>query len=295
MPLTLRPLTPVFGAEVSGIDIAKPLDNATFEALRNAFDEHLFLLFRNQTMDDAAQIAFSERFGPLERTAGVNPASGTPFARQSNLDIKTGAVIPPDDRRMFYQKANMLWHADSTFKAVSSLGSVLSARVVPEEGGATEFASTRAAYESLSDAQKAEIEDLIVEHDFSHSRGLVGFTFTPEEAAKFPPVRHRLVRVNERTGRKSVMIGVHAKCIVGWPEARSRALLDDLLARATRPENTYRHEWKRGDVIFWSNQAMVHRATPFDSARHKRLMQRTTISFGSMEEMQRRNITDAVA
>jgi alpha-ketoglutarate-dependent 2,4-dichlorophenoxyacetate dioxygenase len=295
MPLSVTPLTPVFGAEVSGVDIAKPLDDATFGAIRDAFDEHLFLLFREQTMDDEAQIAFSERFGPLERTAGVNPASGTPFARQSNLDIKTGDVIPADDRRMFYQKANMLWHADSTFKAVTSLCSLLSARVVPEEGGATEFASTRAAYESLSDAQKAEIDDLIVEHDFSYSRGLVGFEFTPEEAAKFPPVRHRLVRVNKHTGRKSVMIGVHAKCIVGWPEDKSRALLDDLLARATRPENTYRHEWKLGDVVLWSNQAMVHRATPFDSARYKRFMQRTTISFGTAEEMRRKNLSDAAA
>jgi alpha-ketoglutarate-dependent 2,4-dichlorophenoxyacetate dioxygenase len=295
MPLTVTPLTPVFAAEVSGVDIAKPLDDATFEAIRDAFDDHLVLVFRNQDMDDDAQVAFSERFGPLERTAGVNPASGTPFARQSNLDIKTGAVIPPDDRRIFYQKANMLWHADSTFKAVTSLASLLSARVIPEEGGATELASTRAAYESLSDAQKEEIEDLIVEHDFSYSRGLVGFTFTAEEEAKFPPVRHRLVRVNKNTGRKSVLIGAHAKCIVGWPEDKSRALLDDLLARATRPENTYRHDWKPGDVILWSNQAVVHRATPFDSVRYKRFMQRTTISFGTLEEMRSRNLSDAVA
>jgi alpha-ketoglutarate-dependent 2,4-dichlorophenoxyacetate dioxygenase len=295
MPLTLTPLTPVFGAEVSGVDIAKPLDDATFEAIRDAFDDHLVLVFRNQELDDEAQIAFSERFGPLERTAGVNPASGTPFARQSNLDIKTGAVIPPDDRRIFYQKANMLWHADSTFKAVTSLASLLSARIIPEEGGATELASTRAAYESLSDAVKEEIKDLIVEHDFSYSRGLVGFTFTAEEEAKFPPVRHRLVRVNRHTGRKSVLIGAHAKCIVGWPEDKSRALLDDLLARATRPENTYRHDWKPGDVILWSNQAVVHRATPFDSVRYKRFMQRTTISFGTLEEMRSKNLSDAVA
>jgi alpha-ketoglutarate-dependent 2,4-dichlorophenoxyacetate dioxygenase len=295
MPLTVTPLTPVFGAEVSGVDIATPLDDATFGTIRDAFDAHLVLVFRNQDMTDAAQVAFSERFGPLERTAGVNPAAGTPFARQSNLDIKTGAVIPPDDRRMFYQKANMLWHSDSTFKAVTSLCSILSARVVPEEGGATEFASTRAAYESLSDARKAEIEDLIVEHDFSYSRSLVGFTFTAEEEAKFPPVRHRLVRVNRHTGRRSVMIGAHAKCIVGWPEDKSRALLDDLQARASRPENTHRHDWKLGDVIVWSNQAAVHRATPFDSVRYQRFMQRTTISFGTREEMQRRNLSDAVA
>lgn len=295
MPLTVKPLTPVFCAEIAGVDIAKPLDEATFAEIRTAFDDHSILIFRNQPLNDDQQVAFSERFGPLERTAGVNPASGTPFARQSNLDIRTGAVIPQDDRRMFYQKANMLWHADSTFKAVTSLCSVLSARVVPDEGGATEFASTRAAYESLSETEMAEIDDLIVEHDFIYSRGLVGFTFSEEEASTFPPVRHRLVRVNGNTGRKSVLIGAHAKGITGWPEAKGRALLDDLLARATRPENTYRHEWKPSDVIVWSNQAAVHRATPFDTTRHKRFMQRTTISFGTFEEMQRKNLSDAVA
>jgi len=295
MPLTVKPLTPVFCAEISGVDIAKPLDDATFAAIRDAFDAHSVLVFRNQPLGDDQQVAFSERFGPLERTAGVNPAAGTPFARQSNLDIKTGAVIEKDDRRLFYQKANMLWHADSTFKAVSSLCSVLSARVVPAQGGATEFASTRAAYESLSEAEKTEIDDLIVEHDFIYSRGLVGFTFSEEEASKFPPVRHRLVRVNRHTGRKSVLIGAHAKGIVGWPEDKGRALLDDLLARAVRPENTYRHEWKLGDVIVWSNQAVVHRATPFDTTRQKRFMQRTTISFGTLEEMRSKNLSDAVA
>ena len=182
---------------------------------------------------------------------------------------------------MFYQKANMLWHADSTFKAIPSLCSLLSAREVPPEGGATEFASTRAAYEDLPAAMKAEIADLVIEHDFSYSRGLVGFEFTPEEAAQFPPVRHSLVRPTAANGRKSVMIGVHAKATVGWPEDKSRALLDDLLARATQAENCYRHDWREGDAVLWDNQAVVHRATPFDTTRHRRFMQRTTISSGA--------------
>jgi alpha-ketoglutarate-dependent 2,4-dichlorophenoxyacetate dioxygenase len=279
MPLSVRPLTPVFGAEVTGIDITKPLTRDSFAEIRAAFDEYSVLVFPEQYMTDETQIAFSEWFGPLEPTQKANPGTGTFFARQSNVDIKTGAKIPPDDRRMFYQKANMLWHADSTFKKVSSLCSILSAREVPAEGGATELASTRAAYDSLSDDQKAELEDLIVEHDIVYSRGLVGFKYTEEEAAEIPPNRHRLVRTNRNTGRKSLMIGVHAKEIVGWPWEKSRALLDDLLARVTRPENTYRHEWRGGDVMVWDNQAAVHRATPYDGTKFRRLMQRTTISF----------------
>lgn len=278
MPLTVTPLTPVFCAEVTGVDVTRPIDDAVFAKIRDAFDAHSVLIFPGQPMDDERQIAFSERFGPLERTVAVNPAAGTPFARQSNIDIRTGETIPAADRRMYYQKANMLWHADSTFKAVPSLCSVLSAREVPPEGGATEFASTRAAYESLSEDERNSLQGLLVEHDFIYSRGLVGFTFSAEEVSNFPPVRHTLVRTNAGNGRKAVLIGAHAKAIVGWPEAESHELLDDLLARATRPENCYRHEWQTGDVVVWDNQAALHRATPYDGARYRRLMQRTTIS-----------------
>jgi alpha-ketoglutarate-dependent 2,4-dichlorophenoxyacetate dioxygenase len=276
MAMNVTPLTADFCARITGIDITRPLDEAEFVGLRAAFDRWSVLILPEQPLDDASQIAFSEYFGPLEPTRSVNPAAGTPFARQSNLDIATGAVIPPDDRRMAYQKANMLWHADSTFKAIPSLCSVLSARQVPPVGGATDFASTRAAYEELDDALRARLDQAVVEHDFSYSRALSGFEFTSDEAAQFPPVRHRLVRVNANTGRKSVLIGAHAKLIVGWDGDESRAMLDDLLARAKR--HGYSHEWRQGDVVIWDNQAALHRATPYDSIRHRRLMQRTTIS-----------------
>ena len=276
MAMMVTPLTPDFCAEITGIDITLPLDEAEFTAIRAAFDRWSVLIFPEQPLDDASQIAFSENFGPLEPTRSVNPAAGTPFARQSNLDIETGAVIPADDRRMAYQKANMLWHSDSTFKAVLSLCSVLSAREVPPVGGATQFASTRAAYEGLDEPVRARLKAAVVEHDFSHSRALVGFEFTAQEAAPFPAVRHRLVRVNANSGRKSVLIGAHAKLIVGWKAEESRDMLDDLLARAQ--QHAYSHEWRQGDVVIWDNQAALHRPTPYDSVRHRRLMQRTTIS-----------------
>ena len=117
---------------------------------------------------------------------------------------------------------------------------------------------------------------LVVEHDFAHSRGLVGFTFTPEERALMTPVHHRLVRRNKTNGLKSLMIGAHAKCVVDWPEDESRAMLDDLISRAER--HGHSHDWRQGDVIIWDNQAALHRATPYDSTRFRRLMQRTTIS-----------------
>ena len=280
MSINVTTLSPQFGARITGANIADGIDDRTFAEIRSAFDEFAILIFPNQPLSDEQQIAFSTRFGPLESSTGPNPGRGSHFARQSNIDIKTGDQIPPDDRRMFYQKANMLWHADSTFKKTPSLCSMLSAREVPAEGGATEFASTRAAYESLPASTKAEIEDVIVEHSFVHSRRIVGFEFTPEEAAYFPGARHRLVTVSPNNMRKGLMIGVHAVRILGWTEDKSRALLDDLLARATRPENSFRHEWGEGDVVIWDNHNALHRATPYDAAKYRRLMQRTTISTG---------------
>ena len=279
MAITITPLHPLFGAEIGGVDTGAPIDDATFAEIRAALDAHSLLVFHDQSLDDARQVAFSERFGPLEITRSINPAAGTPFARQSNLDIKTGEVIPPDDRRMVYQLANMLWHSDSSFKPVPSLCSLLSARVVPPEGGATEFASTRAAYPSLPEALKRRIAGAVAVHDFAWSRDQVrpGF-FTPEERAVYPPVRHPVVRVNPVNGRPSLFLGAHASHIEGLPVEDGRALLRELLEHVTQPQFVYRHQWAQGDLVIWDNRCVLHRGTPYDTRRHARLLQRTTVS-----------------
>jgi len=279
MTIAVIRLTPRFAARVDGADIRRPLDEETWAAIRAAFEEHSVLVFRGQPVDDEGQIAFSRRFGDLEITRSMNPAAGTPFARQSNLDIKTGEVIPPDDRRMVYQLANMLWHTDSSFKAVPSLCSLLSGRIVPPEGGATEFASGRCAYPSLPEALKRRVETAVVVHDFAWSRDQVrpGF-FSAEERAVYPPVRHPLVRTNPANGRRSLFLGAHASRVEGLPLDEGRALLRTLLDHVTQPEFCYRHEWQEGDLVVWDNRCVLHRATPYDTTRHKRLMQRTTVS-----------------
>src|SRR5499426_629994 len=278
MPITTTRLTPLFAAHIAGVDITRPVDDATWRDIRAAFEEHSVLLFRGQPLTDEQQIAFSQRFGPLEVTRSMNPAAGTPFARQSNLDIKTGEVIPPDDRRMIYQLANMLWHSDSSFKPVPSLCSLLSARVIPPEGGATEFASARCAYPSLPDALKREVESAVVVHDFAWSRDQVrpGF-FTEQERAAYPPVQHPVVRTNPVNGRRSLFLGAHASHIVGRPVEEGRALLRTLLDHVTQPQFCYRHEWREGDLVVWDNRCVLHRATPYDTVHHQRLMQRTTV------------------
>src|SRR5215469_724204 len=205
MPIMTTRLTPHFAAQIDGAEITRPVDDATWRDIRAAFEEHSVLLFRGQLLTDEQQIAFSQRFGRLEVTRSMNPAAGTPFARQSNLDIKTGEIIPAEDRRMIYQLANMLWHSDSSFKAVPSLCSLLSARIVPPEGGATEFASTRCAYAALPDAVKRQVAGAMVVHDFSWSRDQIrpGF-FTERERAEYPPVPHPLVRANPVNGRRAL-------------------------------------------------------------------------------------------
>jgi alpha-ketoglutarate-dependent 2,4-dichlorophenoxyacetate dioxygenase len=277
--ITVTRLAPSLGARIEGVDITRPLDGAVFGEIRAAFEEHCVLVFHGQPLDDDAQVAFSRHFGPLEVTLSANPAAGTHFARQSNLDIRTGEVIPPEDRRMLYQQANMLWHSDSSFKRVPALCSLLSGRVVPPEGGATEFASTRAAYAALLETVRDSIESLTVVHDFSWSRDQLrpGF-FTEKERAEYPPVQHRLVRTNPVNGRKALLIGAHASQIVGMSVESGRALLTKLLEHATRLEFRYRHEWRAGDLVVWDNRAVLHRATPYDTVSQRRLMQRTTVS-----------------
>jgi len=279
MTLSVTRLTPVFAARIDGVDIIRPVADAVWAEIRAAFEEHSVLLFRGQPLTDETQVIFSERFGPLEVTRSMNPAAGTPFARQSNLDIKTGEVIPPDDRRMIYQLANMLWHSDSSFKPVPSLCSLLSARIVPPEGGATEFASARAAYPALPEPLKQRVATATVVHDFVWSRDQVrpGF-FTAEERAVYPPVRHPLVRANPVNGRPGLFLGAHASHLEGLPLEEGRALLKTLLDHVTQPQFCYRHEWQTGDLIVWDNRCVLHRATPYDTARHRRLMQRTTVS-----------------
>ena len=279
MTITVSRLTAGFAARIAGVDISQPVDDATWAEIRAAFDEHSVLVFGGRPLDDETQIAFSRRFGALEVSRSMNPAAGTPFARQSNLDIKTGEVIPAEDRRMIYQLANMLWHSDSSFKEVPSLCSLLSARLIPPAGGATEFASARCAYPALPEALKQRVEDLVVVHDFAWSRDQVrpGF-FTARERAEYPPVRHPLVRANPANRRKALFLGAHASHVEGLPLEEGRALLATLLDHVTQPQFCYRHEWTEGDLVIWDNRCVLHRATPYDTTRYKRLMQRTTVS-----------------
>ena len=279
MAIGISQIHPLFGAEITGVDLTRPVDDATWSEIFAAFNEYSVLLFRDQPIDDDQQVAFSERFGRVETTISANPAGGTKFARQSNLDIGTGEPIPEDDRRMIYARANQMWHCDSSFKPRPSICSLLSARIVPPEGGGTGLASTRAAYDALPDATRRRLDGLVVEFSLAYSRGLVDpEVLTPVQKAEVPPVRHPLLRTNPVNGRKSMMIGAHASHVVGWPVEEGRVLLRELNDFATRPRFAFEHQWRVADLVVWDNRACLHRATPFDATKYRRLMQRTTVA-----------------
>ncbi|HEY3911040.1 MAG TPA: TauD/TfdA family dioxygenase [Stellaceae bacterium] len=284
MPLSIRPLHPVFAAEVSGVDCRRPLDRDEAEAIEAGMDEYAVLVFRDQQLSDAEQIAFTRHFGELESYAAPGHVRkredqrlGPGIADLSNLD-KDGAIMSPEDRVWFFKLGDRLWHSDSSFRPIPAKYSLLSGRVVPSSSGNTEFADMRAAYDALDDRTKAEIEDLVCEHSLLYSREAIGFTqLTPEEVEAFRPVRQRLVRTHPSSGRKSLFLAAHAGAIVGWSIPEARMFLCDLTEHATQREFVYSHQWRRYDLVVWDNRATMHRARRFDR-NAVRDVRRTTLA-----------------
>jgi len=282
MPISFRQVGRCFAAEVSGIDIGKPLTSPEIAAIHEGMDQYAVLVFHDQFVDDAEQLAFSRSLGELEEAIGTGLRAPheyrlpTTFADVSNLD-KDNKPFARDDRRRLFSIGNRLWHSDSSFKVVPAKYSLLHARSVTSKGGNTEFADMRAAYDALEEATKAECENLVCEHSQMYSRQLLGFVdFTDEERKRMAPVRQRLVRTHPVTGRKSLYLSSHAGGIVGWPLPEARAFLRDLTEAATQREFVYIHRWRVGDLVMWDNRQTMHRARPFP-AHEPRDMRRTTL------------------
>ncbi len=278
MYFELRPLHPNFGLEIVGADVTQPFTEAQFEEIREAFETHSLLLFRGPAITDEQQFAFSARFGTPQISFSGNQTGGTHFSRQSNIDPETGELLPLDHKQMVYQSGNVMWHSDSSYRESGSLCSILSAREVTPEGGHTEFVSQRAAWDTLPAARRKTLEGRVAVHSIVHSRNLIAPNLlTKEQEREIPAARHPLVKINPVNRRKSLFLGAHASHIEDMPVAEGRALLKALLSEATQERNIYSHRWETGDVIVWDNRCMLHRATPFDATRHRRLLQRTTV------------------
>ena len=285
MTLSIRPIDanrPSFAGEVSGVNIAQGVSREDAMAIENGMDHYAVLVFHDQRMNDDQQFEFSKHFGPMEKATG-DIANGT--QRRLSMDIndisnldKDGNILARDDRRRLFNLGNQLWHSDSSFKSTPSKYSLLSARVIPDAGGNTEYADMRAAWDALDADTKAECRPLVCEHSQLYSRAVLGFTdFTEEERQKFAPVPQRLVRRHMGSGRLSLFLASHAGAIRGWPVPEARAFLRDLTEHATQRQFVYAHRWQQFDLVMWDNRATMHRARPFDR-NQVRDMHRTTVA-----------------
>ena len=275
-------IRPDFAAEVSGIDLRRPMSAAEAAAIERGLDRYAVLIFRDQPIDNNQQLAFSLNFGELEPAYGV-PGDNVQEGRLpreindiSNLD-KDNKVLARDDRQRLYSLGNMLWHSDSSYKVTPAKYSLLSARMIPDRGGNTQFADMRAAWDTLDEETRALVRDMVCEHSRLFSRINLGFEFSAEEAKKFAPVRQRLVRRHPATGRLSLFLSAHAGTIVGWLVPEARALLRELNEHATQRERVYTHVWRLHDLVMWDNRVTMHRGLryPIDQARDLR---RTTLA-----------------
>ena len=285
--ISIRQVHPVFVGEVSGADLRQPLSKADVAAIEAGMDRYAVLIFRDQNITDDQQMAFTQNFGEIENAKGGNITKDNEYRLKkgmvdvSNLD-KDGKPLPRDDRRRMFNLGNRLWHSDSSFRAKPAKYSILSARTVASQGGNTEFADMRAAYDTLDDATRASIEDLVCEHSLIYSRGSMGFSdLTEDEKAMMKPVRQRLVRTHPVTGRKSLYLSSHAGQIVGWLVPESRDFLRDLNEHATQRELVYTHRWRQYDLVVWDNRQTMHRVRRFDESQ-PRDMRRTTVAGEAM-------------
>lgn len=235
------------------------------------------LVFRDQHVSDEAQLAFSRRFGPLEVTKVGAVGHGSHLVVLKTLD-DDGNVVPADHRLALENKANQLWHTDSSFKRVPALASVLSSRIVPGRGGETEYVSTRIAFERLDPGLRERVENSFAWHEYAYSRGKIAPDLArPEERAALPPQCWRLVWRNPVNGRKALYLASHAYGIEGMEPAAARELLAALTEAATAPGASYLHSWRAGDVVMWDNRATMHRGRPWP-AHQPRYMVRSTIA-----------------
>jgi alpha-ketoglutarate-dependent 2,4-dichlorophenoxyacetate dioxygenase len=287
MPIDISPLHPVLAGEVSGIDTTQNLSRDQVAAIEHGMDRYGVLVFRDQRLTDDQQLAFSRSFGDLEETRGTGISKSgeqrlhPAFADVSNID-QDNRLLERDNRRRLYSLGNMLWHSDSSFKAVPAKYSILSGRIVTSEGGNTEFADMRAAYAALDAATKAEIDGLVCEHSLIYSRTALGFTdLTPEERATMRPVRQSLVRTHPVTGEKSLYLASHIGAIVGWPVPEALAFIRDLTEHATQHQFVYAHQWRPFDLVMWDNRVTMHRVRRYNNAV-PRDMRRTTVAGTAM-------------
>jgi len=289
MTPTFAPLRPGFAARVENFDMARPIDAATARLFERAIDTFAVLVFPARHVDNDRQLAFTAHFGPpdIGRKKAVKSADSripTEMIDLSNLD-ENGYVIDPTHRRVLSLLGTRLWHTDSSYQRPAAKYSILRAVAVPREGGETEFADCRAAYDTLPALLRRETEGRFAEHWVHHSRSTLGWEPTEDEIlGAMAPVRWPLVRVHSGSGRKTLYIGAHARRVIGMELPAGRILLRDLTEHATQPAFVYRHAWTPGDLVLWDNRAVLHRGCRYDLSEIRDMRRTTVLDLDSVNE-----------
>lgn len=273
----IRPLDGGLGAELVGLDLSRPLNPQDFARVHGAHLEHKLLIFRDQRITPAQQVAFSRRFGELQiHVLKQFQLGGHPEVFVISNIVENGQPVGLGD-------AGKFWHSDLSYKEVPSLGSMLYPQELPEEGGDTLFADQQRAYETLPEALRRAIEGKRAVHSYTARyddevfEGIRRPQLTAEQLAEVRTVEHPVVRTHPETGRKGLFVNENFTThIVGVPEEESRQILAELFAYSARPEFVYRHQWQPNDLLFWDNRSLIHLATGCPNHLRRR-MHRTTI------------------
>jgi len=275
--MIINKLKKFIGVEINDLDITKILDIGIINEISELLSKFSVVVIRDQNITNDQHIKFSECFGNLEQTKVGTDGSGSKLIILRNFD-EDGNIVPPTDRQRLNNLANKEWHSDSSFKKIPSKLSILSSKMIPSNGGNTEFLSMRAAYNSLPENLKLNIEDKVCWHDYSHGRLKIDPNLvTSEEKKALPPVKQKLVLNNKKYG-KSLYLGAHCSKIDGMTENESQNLLKEIYEFVDNKSFVYSHIWKPYDLIMWDNRSVLHRATPIKGKIEKRLMVRTTIA-----------------
>lgn len=275
--IEIRPFDAACGAEVIGVDLAKPLSDADFARLHRAHLDHHVLVFRAMAITPAQQIAFSRRFGPLQIHV-LNQ-----FQLAEHPEILVISNIKENGKPIGLGDAGAYWHSDLSYMPKPSLGSMLHAQELPAEGGDTLFSNQHRAWDALPAALKRAVEGRFAEHWYLskyaelQQRNPWRPDLTPAQIDAVKPVAQPVVRIHPETGRKGLFVSEHFTTrVLELPDDESRALLAQLFAHSTQPEFVYRHRWQPGDMMFWDNRSLMHLATGTPDALRRRLY-RTTI------------------
>ena len=265
-------LTPVVGSVIAA-DAATLLSGRLAPELRTLLEARGVLVFPQIGFDDEQQIAFTQTLGAQAfENNGVAQANG---ARQTIFKVTLDPMVNPIGE---YLRTSFFWHLDGSMHEVPILASILSARYMPPEGGATEWCNTYAAYEALPESDKRALEGLRVVHSNWSLQRYVNPEPTHEafSAARNVPAREQPLVWTHRSNRKSLVIGATAAYVVGMEPADSMDLLVRLRDWATQPRFVLRHDWKVGDLVIWDNTGTLHRALPYEAASG-RLLHRTML------------------